>query len=46
MNEIKYIYFDIKYVKGVGETEPTIKVWIWRKGYYGWWKGCVCCLLP
>ena len=25
MNEIKYIYFEIKYVKGVGETEPTIE---------------------
>lgn len=23
--EIKYIYFEIKYVKGVGETEPTIE---------------------
>ncbi len=25
MNEIKYIYFEIKYVKGVSETEPTIE---------------------
>ena len=25
MNEIKYIYFEIKYVKGVGETEPAIE---------------------
>lgn len=25
MNKIKYIYFEIKYVKGVDETEPTIK---------------------
>ena len=25
MNEIKYIYFEIKYVKGVGETKPTIE---------------------
>jgi hypothetical protein len=25
MNEIKYIYFEIKYVKGVGRTEPTIE---------------------
>ncbi len=25
MNGIKYIYFEIKYVKGVGETEPTIE---------------------
>ena len=25
MNEIKYIYFEIKYVKGVDETEPTIQ---------------------
>ncbi len=25
MNEIKYIYFEIKYIKGVNETEPTIE---------------------
>lgn len=25
MKEIKYIYFEIKYVKGVDETEPTIE---------------------
>lgn len=25
MDEIKYIYFEIKYVKGVGETEPKIE---------------------
>lgn len=25
MNEINYIYFEIKYIKGVGETEPTIE---------------------
>jgi hypothetical protein len=25
MNEIKYIYFEIKYVKGVDETKPTIE---------------------
>lgn len=25
MNEIKYIYFEIKYIKGVDETEPTIE---------------------
>jgi len=25
MNEIKYIYFEIKYVKGVDGTEPTIE---------------------
>ena len=25
MDEIKYIYFEIKYVKGVCETEPTIE---------------------
>jgi hypothetical protein len=25
MNEIKYIYFEIKYIKEVDETEPTIE---------------------